>query len=140
MGRTFTESRSAKEPGREVFNDMLRRIERGEANAILTWKLDRLARNFDDGGKTIGLLQRGVIQEIRTFEKSYLPADNVLMIDNASAGKTMRHNHLTLKYLPITTICQDGRHPKLKQRRTECDRYVKSEFRHESTNAENSSS
>jgi site-specific DNA recombinase len=48
--------------------------------AILSWKLDRLARNFDDGGKIIGLLQRGVIQEIRTFEKSYLPSDNVLMI------------------------------------------------------------
>ncbi|MGO8696262.1 MAG: recombinase family protein [Limisphaerales bacterium] len=72
--------RSAKEPGRPVFNDMLRRIEVGEANGILTWKLDRLARNFDDGGKIIGLLQRGVIREIRTFEKTYLPSDNVLMI------------------------------------------------------------
>ena len=77
---TFTESKSAKEPGREVFNEMLRRIEAGEANAILTWKLDRLARNFDDGGRIIGMLQRGVIQEIRTFEKTYLPTDNVLLI------------------------------------------------------------
>ena len=77
---TFTESMSAKEPGREIFKDMLRRIERGEANAVLSWKLDRLARNFDDGGRIIGLLQRGVIQEIRTFEKSYLPNDNVLTI------------------------------------------------------------
>ncbi|HYV27425.1 MAG TPA: recombinase family protein, partial [Candidatus Eisenbacteria bacterium] len=77
---TFTESKSAKEPGRDVFNDLLRRVERGEANAILSWKLDRLARNFDDGGKIIGLLQRGVIQEIRTFDKTYLPTDNVLMI------------------------------------------------------------
>src|ERR1043165_9596000 len=75
-----TESKSAKEPGRAVFNEMIRRIESGEANAILTWKLDRLARNFDDGGKIIGMLQRGTIQEIRTFEKSYLPTDNVLMI------------------------------------------------------------
>jgi site-specific DNA recombinase len=77
---TLSESKSAKEPGREVFNEMLRRIEAGEANAILTWKLDRLARNFDDGGRIIGMLQRGVIQEIRTFEKTYLPTDNVLMI------------------------------------------------------------
>lgn len=77
---TLTESKSAKEPGREVFNDMLRRIEAGEGNAVLTWKLDRLARNFEDGGKLIGLLQRGVIQEIRTFEKTYLPTDNVLTI------------------------------------------------------------
>ncbi len=77
---TLTESKSAKEPGREIFNEMLRRIEGGEANAILTWKLDRLARNFDDGGRIIGMLQRGVIQEIRTFEKTYFPSDNVLMI------------------------------------------------------------
>ena len=33
---TFTESKSAKEPGREVFNDVLRRIEKGEAHAVLT--------------------------------------------------------------------------------------------------------
>jgi site-specific DNA recombinase len=77
---TLTECRSAKEPGRPVFNDLLRRIEAGEAQGILTWKLDRLARNFDDGGRIISLLQRGVIREIRTFEKTYLPSDNVLMI------------------------------------------------------------
>jgi site-specific DNA recombinase len=77
---SLTECRSAKEPGRPVFNDMICRIERGEADGILAWKLDRLARNFDDGGKIIGLLQRGVIREIRTFEKTYLPTDNVLMI------------------------------------------------------------
>ena len=77
---TFTESKSAKEPGRPVFNTMLSRIQHGEATGVLAWKLDRLARNFDDGGKIIGMLQRGAIQEIRTFERTYLPSDNVLMI------------------------------------------------------------
>jgi site-specific DNA recombinase len=74
------ESKSAKEPGREVFNEMLQRIERGEADAILCWALNRIARNFDDGGKVIGMLQRGAIQEIRTLERVYLPSDNVLMM------------------------------------------------------------
>jgi len=80
VAQIFTESKSAKERGRPVFNEMLTRIEAGEAQGILTWKLDRLARNFDDGGRVIGLLQRGAIREIRTFEKAYLPTDNVLMI------------------------------------------------------------
>ncbi len=74
------ESKSAKGPGRPVFNDMLRRIELGEADGILCWALHRIARNFDDGGRIIGLLQRAQIKEIRTFERVYLPSDNVIMM------------------------------------------------------------
>ena len=33
----FIEKRSAKIPGRPIFNDMLNRIEQGEANGILAW-------------------------------------------------------------------------------------------------------
>ena len=42
---TFTESKSAKAPGRDEFNEMMTRIEKGEASGILCWKLDRLARH-----------------------------------------------------------------------------------------------
>ena len=74
------ESKSAKKEGRPVFNQMMKMISSGKADAILCWKMDRLARNFIDGGKIIDLLQRGIIKEIHTYEGVHLPSDNVLML------------------------------------------------------------
>ena len=77
----LTESKSAKEPGRKVFNEMTRRIYRKEANGIICWKLDRLARNPIDGGQVSWMLQRGIVGHIRTAERSYYPEDNVLLMN-----------------------------------------------------------
>ena len=44
--REFVESRTAKEPGRPIFNDMMSRMENGEASGLLSWHPDRLARNW----------------------------------------------------------------------------------------------
>lgn len=76
----LSESKSAKAPGRPVFNKMMARIYQGEAEGILCWKLDRLARNPVDGGQISWMLQQGVIKHIQTRERGYFPSDNVLMI------------------------------------------------------------
>ena len=61
----FTESKSAKTPGREQFRIMIEKIENGEANGILAWHPDRLARNSVDGGKIIYLVDTNKIVSLR---------------------------------------------------------------------------
>src|SRR5437667_6134677 len=86
----FKEEKSAKEPGRPTFNDMLRRIERGEANAILCWDIDRLYRNPVDEGRVRWLLQRGIIREIRTPFRAFYPHDAGLLM-GVEGGKATDH-------------------------------------------------
>lgn len=78
--RVFQESQSAQSVGRPIFRKMIQAIHNGEADAILCWKLDRLARNMVEGGEIIDLLQRNVLKEIRTYEGVYLPSDNTLLL------------------------------------------------------------
>lgn len=52
------EKKSAKTPGRPIFAELLKRVERGEANGIIAWHPDRLARNSIDGGQIVYLLDQ----------------------------------------------------------------------------------
>src|SRR5262249_7882058 len=59
------QSKTAKEPGRPVFNALMARVEQGEANGILAWHPDRLARNSIDGGRIIYLLDIGKLVALK---------------------------------------------------------------------------
>src|SRR6202142_859455 len=63
--REFYESKTAKEPGREIFNEMLGEVEKGTAQGILAWNPDRLARNSIDGGRVIYLVDTGKITSLK---------------------------------------------------------------------------
>ncbi len=76
----FQEERTAKEPGRPVFNEMMDRIEKDEAEGIISWKLDRLSRNPIDDARLSWALEKEKIQRIQTIERSYRPEDNVLFM------------------------------------------------------------
>src|SRR3990167_8747878 len=61
---SFQEAKTAKEPGRVKFAEMLSLIEKGRAEGILSWN-DRLARNSVDGGKVIHMIDRGLIKSLK---------------------------------------------------------------------------
>jgi site-specific DNA recombinase len=79
------ESRTAKMPGRPVFERMIDQIKHGKADAILCWHIDRLSRNELDSGTIRWLLRQGVIKEIRTSHKVYLPGDSAYITAIESA-------------------------------------------------------
>ncbi len=96
------ESQSAKAPGRPVFTNMIERINRGEADGLLVWKLNRLARNPIDGGTISWMLQQRIIKHIQTYGNSFYPDDNVIV----------DHSRLTLS-LPIWWPMPEARGEKM---------------------------
>jgi len=62
---SLCEAKTAKEPGRTKFAEMLSFLEKGKADGILSWHPDRLARNSIDGGKIIHLIDKGIIKSLK---------------------------------------------------------------------------
>lgn len=76
----FTEEKSSKMPGRPVFDDMVARIKKGEANGILCWDIDRLSRNPLDSSQISWALQLGMLKAIVTPSRIYFPEDAGLLL------------------------------------------------------------
>lgn len=90
VAEILTESRSAKEPGRPVFNQMIQRLYRGEAAGIICWKLDRLARNPVDGGSIIwAIKQQGI--KVMTPAQSYAREDDNIILMYIEFGMAQKY-------------------------------------------------
>lgn len=77
----YVENQTAYKTGRPLFAAMLGRLERGEADGVLTYHLTRLARNSFDGGRLIYMMDEGAVREIATPDKAYTnTADDKFMM------------------------------------------------------------
>jgi DNA invertase Pin-like site-specific DNA recombinase len=80
VAEVLTESKSAKDPGRPVFNQMMQRLYRGEAAGVICWKLDRLARNPVDGGAIIWAIKQHGIKVLTPAQSYAREDDNIILM------------------------------------------------------------
>lgn len=85
----FKESGSAhKVHNRPMFDEMVKMIKQGRANGIICWEIDRLARNFEEGGVIQQLLIENKIKVIHTNSKVYYPQDCSVLFSVETAMST----------------------------------------------------
>jgi site-specific DNA recombinase len=91
----FGESRSAKlSHTRPEFQKMVELIERGEANAILTWHPDRLSRNLGDVDTLIRLMESRKLVAIITPQYMFgnTPLEKYILISECTRAKLENDN------------------------------------------------
>ena len=90
--KTFKESASAhKTNNRPKFDEMVKMIKNGEANAILCWHTNRLARNPLENGIIQQLLIDGKIKLIHTNDRIYRPEDCAILF-SVEAGMNTEYS------------------------------------------------
>lgn len=108
------ESHSAKASGtRPVFSEILKDLESGIFNAIITWAPDRLSRNAGDLGKLVDLIDQKKLITIKTFGQTFTdsPSDKFLLMILCSQAKLENDNKSINVKRGLRTRCEQGLWP-----------------------------
>lgn len=108
------ESHSAKDSGqRPVFNEIIKDIQTGRFNGILTWAPDRLSRNAGDLGALVDLMDQKLLLEIRTFGQRFAnsPNEKFLLMILCSQAKLENDNKSVNVKRGLRMRCEMGLRP-----------------------------
>ena len=108
------ESHSAKESGqRPVFEEIVKDIDTGIFNGIITWAPDRLSRNAGDLGKLVDRMDQKKLVQIKTFGQNFTnsPSDKFLLMILCSQAKLENDNKSINVKRGMRTRCEMGLWP-----------------------------
>lgn len=108
------ESKSAKETGlRPEYNQLLKEVDEGKFNGILTWAPDRLSRNAGDLGTLVDLMDKGKLLQIRTHGQSFTnnPNEKFLLMILCSQAKLENDNRGKNVKRGLRYLCEKGKRP-----------------------------
>lgn len=91
VSEILTESKSAKQLGRPVFNALMKRVYKGEVKGIIAWKLDRLARNPIDGSALVWALDQEKLSEIITPHGTFSNDSNAKLMMQIEFGMAKKY-------------------------------------------------
>lgn len=77
--KTITESGSAQKLGRPGFKEMMKLIDDGKVQGVISWKINRLARNYEEGGAFLQRIRDGRVKHLKTSDGDLHPGDDLVM-------------------------------------------------------------
>lgn len=108
------ESKSAKDVGlRPEYNQLMKDIDEGKVNGILTWAPDRLSRNAGDLGTLVDLMDKGKLLQIRTYGQTFTnsPNEKYLLMIVCSTAKLENDNRGKNVKRGLRFLCEKGKRP-----------------------------
>lgn len=94
---TLDEAKSAKEPGRPDFNEIVRRIDAGEVDGIIAWHPNRLSRNEIDAAAITYRLRKGRLKDLLFCQYTFVNSpEGIMMLQMALSQSQYESSKLSI--------------------------------------------